>query len=555
MNRYSRSVFFLFSLILITIANSFAQNPEWINYTNGNYVTSIAAQDSSVWVATYGGGLVKINKNTGETSFFNHANSGLPYNAVFSLALDHQGDLWMGNTDGDYSYLVRFDGTQFTSYNLVCVLSIAVDSNDNKWFGCIDLQKFDGTTWTNFSPSGFINIDNLAITSDQHIWGLYRGGNSILDFGYTGDSMTSYNFLNSNIPYGNYSGLAIDSNDTLWFCSTDHVTEETELVSFFNGAMVQVIPFPSSVTGTINQLFIDKNDSKWIASQHGLLEFSNGNWIVYDISNSAISSNAVLAVSTINDNDIWIGTDAGLDRLNNNIWTHHITSNSGLNSRYVLNVKASTLKSIWMDNESSLISFDGEIWSHFNPNNSNGQGPAFNLFDIGDEDNLWLYDISNYGLDQFSIQSNAWSFYDQSNSDIPSNETISALYANNGNGVWMQFVSGVPGLVEYDGTTWKIFNTTNSSIPSDDSRLIGVDEENNVWLAEPYNNAEHENKITKFNGSQFDTYVFGDTSLHFDFGLSHMARDQQGNWWFTSIPGIFKFDGTEFILNPNGFSA
>ncbi len=58
-----------------------SQNPEWINYTNGQDINSIVIEGDYLWAGT-NGGLVKINTITGETTFFNKA-SGLPDNNVY----------------------------------------------------------------------------------------------------------------------------------------------------------------------------------------------------------------------------------------------------------------------------------------------------------------------------------------------------------------------------------------------------------------------------------------------------------------------------------------
>lgn len=60
-------VLFLAILLLSAISVN-AQNPEWINYTNGDYVNAIAIEGDYIWAGT-NGGLVKINHVTDETIF------------------------------------------------------------------------------------------------------------------------------------------------------------------------------------------------------------------------------------------------------------------------------------------------------------------------------------------------------------------------------------------------------------------------------------------------------------------------------------------------------
>ena len=117
---------------------SFAQNPEWVNYTNGDRVYALIEDGDYIWAGTLGG-LVKIDKISGETAFYNKANSGLPYNRVESITIDGSGNKWIGTYGGG---LASFDGIDWTVYNTSnsglpdnYVFSIAIDGSGNKWIG------------------------------------------------------------------------------------------------------------------------------------------------------------------------------------------------------------------------------------------------------------------------------------------------------------------------------------------------------------------------------------------------------------------------------------
>nr|MBC8489071.1 hypothetical protein [Bacteroidota bacterium] len=104
-------------LLLITVIGiacyTNAQNPQWLNYTNGDNIYALAEEDNNMWVGTYGG-LVKIDKTTGIPTFYNKANSGLPDNWVYAIAIDESVTKWIGTGGGG---LAEFDGTNWTVYN------------------------------------------------------------------------------------------------------------------------------------------------------------------------------------------------------------------------------------------------------------------------------------------------------------------------------------------------------------------------------------------------------------------------------------------------------
>jgi ligand-binding sensor domain-containing protein len=121
--------------VLIVINPSLSQTQEWIVYTNGKYIHCLADEGEYLWVGTDGGGLIKLNKLTGEFILFN---SGLPSNRVYAIAIDKQGNKWIGTSAG----LVKFDGVNWTVYNTSnselpsnWVYSIAIDGQGNKWIG------------------------------------------------------------------------------------------------------------------------------------------------------------------------------------------------------------------------------------------------------------------------------------------------------------------------------------------------------------------------------------------------------------------------------------
>jgi len=162
-------LFFCFS------TTALSQNPEWINYTNGDYITAFEFEGDFIWVGTWGG-IVQINKISGETSFYDELNSGLPENHISCIAIDASGNKWIGIQWG--SELVKYDGTDWTTYNiptLGSIICLTIDNSENKWIGTDNgLAKFDGTDWTVYytSNSGlpYNRIRCIAIDDSGNKW-------------------------------------------------------------------------------------------------------------------------------------------------------------------------------------------------------------------------------------------------------------------------------------------------------------------------------------------------------------------------------------------------
>ncbi len=76
-----------------------AQNPQWLNYTNGDNINALAEDGNNMWVGTSNGGLVKLDKITGIPTFYNKTNSGLTDNIVLAITIrgirhEVDWDLW-----------------------------------------------------------------------------------------------------------------------------------------------------------------------------------------------------------------------------------------------------------------------------------------------------------------------------------------------------------------------------------------------------------------------------------------------------------------------------
>lgn len=126
----------------------FSQNPEWLNYTFGNDVTSIADEENYLWIGTTGG-FVRLEKTTNEIVFFNKTNSGLPLNKISKVTVDQNGNKWIGTWGGG---LAKFDNQTWMVYNSLNsnlpedeIIEVVVDKNNIKWIATENyLISFDG---------------------------------------------------------------------------------------------------------------------------------------------------------------------------------------------------------------------------------------------------------------------------------------------------------------------------------------------------------------------------------------------------------------------------
>jgi hypothetical protein len=300
---YFRLIYSLSLLTILILNFPLSQTQEWIVYNTSNSglpsddVRAIAIDgQGNKWIGTYGGGLAKFDGVN--WTVYNTSNSGLPDNDVYAIAIDGEENKWIGTWGGG---LAKFDGVNWTVYNTSnsglpsnFVYAIAIDGVGNKWIGTGGgLAKFDGVNWTVYNTSNSGLPDNwvyaIAIDGEENKWiGTWGGGLAKFD----GVNWTVYNTSNSGLP-DNY----------------------------------------------VRAIAIDRQGNKWIGTDGGgLAKFDGVNWTVYNRSNSGLPYDYVLAIAIDGQGNKWIGTKGGLAKFYGVKWTVYYTANSGLPDNYVRSI-------------------------------------------------------------------------------------------------------------------------------------------------------------------------------------------------------------------------
>jgi len=303
--------------VLIVINPSLSQTQEWIVYNaNGKDINCLAQEGNYLWVGTDGGGLVKLNKSTGEFIVYDKWNSKLPDNWINAIAIDEQGNKWIGTWKKG---LAKFDGINWTVYNTSnsglpnnYVNAIAIDGQGNKWIGTYGggLAKFDGVNWTvyNTSNSGLPDnrVNAIAIDGQGNKWIGTDGGLAKFD----GVNWRVYKTSNSGLPDNRVNAIAIDGQGNKWI-GTYGIDNKFMGVVFgglakFDGVNWTV--YNTSNSGLpyndVRAIAIDGQGNKWIGTSRGLAKFDGVNWRVYKI--------AVNAIVIDKQGNKWIGTYGGL---------------------------------------------------------------------------------------------------------------------------------------------------------------------------------------------------------------------------------------------------
>jgi ligand-binding sensor domain-containing protein len=273
--------------------------------------------------------------------------NGLASNSVISIAIDAQDNKWFGTQGAGVS---KFDGVKWTNYNISnsdlagknglgnYVGAIAVDLEGFKWFGGgpmgnYGVSKFDGVTWTTYTAAnGLANnyVTTIAVDKQGNKWfGTQGGGVSKFD----GATWTTYTYSSTNTGLAGdwVNAIAIDKQGDKWFGARNYNTQgriSNGGVSKFNDTTWTTYDTSMGLAGIfVSSIAIDSQGNKWIGTYgSGISKFDGAIWTTYT-TNSGLVSNRVISVAIDKQGNKWFGTEgSGVSKFNDTTWTTYTTS-------------------------------------------------------------------------------------------------------------------------------------------------------------------------------------------------------------------------------------
>ncbi|HET6992798.1 MAG TPA: two-component regulator propeller domain-containing protein, partial [Bacteroidia bacterium] len=417
----TRSSFFrtlsIFILAFLFAEKISAQN-NWLNYTDGRTVFKMVSEGNVLWIAT-SGGVLRYDTITHNRTYYNRGNSPLPHDIVHGLAIDAQGNKWFGTNDGlakfdglhwtvwtsensnlpydnvysisglhrfaysiyDMAFdnngilwmaacgLVRFDGTNFTSYTTAnstifsnTISSVAPDASGNIWLGINSgFSKFDGTTFTRYNNINYFINDVVVDPVTSLKWISTNNG----VYSYNGTTFTNYNSTNSNLLTDDIRTLEIDSHSVLWI-GTGYGIAKLKGNYISNYVNLNYYPFQHPAISCIH---VDGAGQKWFGIYSSFIKFDGEGWnkFIYP----QIPSSTVNQVTTDHQGNVWIATTAGIGKYNGTTWTVYNTSNSGLPNNNVQCLAFDNAGNMWVGlTYNGLAKFNGTTWTSYTTANS-----------------------------------------------------------------------------------------------------------------------------------------------------------------------------------------
>lgn len=258
-----------------------------------------------------------------EVQFINKANSNLPEDNLWSIAIDQNGNKWIGTA---HSGLIKYDSQNFTVYDKNnspvsgnFISSIYVDQKNNVWVPQENgVAKFDGVSWKMYEDS----------TLTKRLYKIKESPDGKLYFGWRKGIIT-------------FDGAAWKKLDL------PHL--------------------PGNHPLDVLDLDISKNGEIAVGCDTCLLLYHGKKWSVLYANDSDLQLGTVRSVKYMNDGSLYIGYGGGFGKggfsiLRQGTWQHFNKYNSALPDQMVRDIKVTDKGVIWMATNDGLAKIEsGDI--------------------------------------------------------------------------------------------------------------------------------------------------------------------------------------------------
>lgn len=493
------------------------------NVANMEYIKAldIASYSNSIWVST-ANALAHLEGNN--WTFYNSDNSPLPgYSSRGSLCFDNDNRLWLGTSQGLFSY----DNGIWHEYShsggnfpVDSITDLYLDHSGTLW-ACspAGLIKRSGTVWTIYNTSNSEiasnNILSIAETNPGDYWiGSDQGLIKMHD-----NDWAVFNSSNSNIPFDLVERIACAENGEVW-CGTHHAFKPMILCKYdqtaFQGMYPTGVPLTENEFNTIQQIadgkiwfgtsikdgggaalcfdgadwhhYSNYNTAMTCPCAHAVAADDNGNTyvatcfdlvVINDQGSSIVPQDdehdtSISAMTIDQDQNLWVGRASSpnsISMYDGNSWTHHSADIGLIPGKPI---KADSEGNIWLATYFNLVCFDGDDWVEWSVNSGDLFQNRVTDICFDDEGNTW---IANGALGCY--HDGSWTYYTAENSPLSAND-VSSVFMDENSRLWIGTYHN--GFYCKDGDDWQAWNSSNAPIYPDIINRIMMDRSGRLWL-------------------------------------------------------------------------
>jgi signal transduction histidine kinase/ligand-binding sensor domain-containing protein/DNA-binding response OmpR family regulator len=542
----------------------------------------------SLWIATWGGGISKFDRDTEKFIQFKHNSNdpnSLSSDHVNSIFIDHSGLLWIGTEGGGLDSFDEQKGV-FKNYkhqkgnpsslSQDVVKDVFEDSEHNLWIATFGggLNLFDrmNKSFTHFKhgedEKKSISSDNVTVVfedNEQQLWiGTRGGGLNLFDraskqfIRFTKGIQDGRTNVNDVIV-----SLGDDDRGNLWVGTENgglNIYDKSS--STFNNYQHDDVDPGSLSNNSVWAIYNDQIGNMWVGTFSGDLNYwsADGNKFVHYRRNSSkhsLSHNKVLSIYEDSRSRLWIGTDGGganlYDSKTGNFihYEHKENDPNSICGNHVLSILEDSKGNIWFGTWADGISVFNQKHNSYTHFRNNPRDPkslsSNNVWTIFEDSNKNIW-IGTYfgGLNLYDPHTQSFThFGDSEGTEGGINNKINSIFEDRSGRLLIGTDGGGFSIFDVQSKTFTHFrhDEHENSISSNNVGNILQDKAGNFWIGtmSGLNYMDAESKT-------FATYRTND-------GLSNDAvfgilEDSSGNLWISTNRGISKFDpDTKHFIN------
>ncbi|MEI8046684.1 MAG: T9SS type A sorting domain-containing protein [Bacteroidota bacterium] len=569
---------FLLSISLILTVIIATAQPTWKNISDTRFVRKIVPDGNKLWLSSEGG-LMCIDHSTNDTTFYNHANSGMPFTDISDMCLDIQGRLWLTSY---FAGIACKDGNTWTAYNTTNstlpnnrAVAITSDSQGNIW-ACINnnLVKFDGNTWLaidlSFMASSNSGSEVMAVDAHDRV---LMNANGL--WAFDGNTFVKYDTSNSPIltnrinfiktfPDGKtwighfQSGLTItdftqwEVFDTLvtgkalyYVNAFDRTPDGKYWLGCYNGDLyyfdgtswgLKHSEPPADTIRNISFLAVDNGNNLFIGSYQSSM-FDGNYWYKMNTAETAFKGNMVEDIFHASDNSTWIANPYGMTRIIGNTITNYYQDDSSANPNYYLSATCFAEDNngkLYAGHYGGVSVFENNEWHRksipINNNLFSSSIPHHIAFDMNNS----LFIAQFWGIVIYNGVSCA--YYSPYLNNFPASEVLCLTRGTNGH-IYAGYNNGFS---EWNGTSWITHMIPNPPVYDCNVWDISI-YDNIIWMATS-------GGLIKYDGSMWEYFNPDNCALNSFYSFA-LNCDKNGMVWMQNgVTDIATFDGQNWQI-------
>ncbi len=450
-------------------------------------------------------------------------NSGLSQSNVISIFQDSRGFMWFGTRDG----LNKYDGYKFTVYkndaanenslSHNAIYDMAEDADGNLWLatwgGGLEMLDRGNENFVHYKPDlknpysiGSPFINSVLYGSDGNLW-IGTEGHGLQMYDKKSNRFISY-MHNNNDPKSLSDDLVRDivedSQHNLWIATSSGglnlFNRKTKEFVHFIHAEKNIKSLSSDGAGS---LFIDHLDQLWIGTQIGgldLFDKEKKEFLHFTNNPADLNSTQSSIIKSINEDDqgnLWVGTINGgliLFNIQTRIFDKHLqddVDNTGINDNSIWSVYKDNKGNMWVGTASTGINFvnrDGDKFMHYRHNSSSFSLNNNRVLSILEDSkkNLWI-GTDGGGVNLFDTKKGIFTHYihEASNRNSICGNYVLKIFEDSDGDLWIGTYGDGITVFNKEKNTFKHFKSDPASPKGLGSNYVWTiveDDDKNIWI-------------------------------------------------------------------------